>query len=249
MSIVQSQPSSVNAVSRDTNAPKLIESEFSKLILDYGYNVQLEAAIHCPCSNNNTNSAHPNCKNCYGTGWFFLNKRTTQAVLQGMNANLKYENWTNENIGTVRVTAYYKDKVSIMDRITLLDSITTFSEKVECFQEKSLLLAYTVYPIKEIEYLYVFEDHTKPLIPLTLTIDYTFSGRVITIINKKYKSKTELSIGVRYRHNPQYHIIDLERDIMTQSRKNCSNLEVLQNFPIKATARLAHNVLEQQNNL
>lgn len=248
----QINPISPPLVIKDLSAPKLNAGDFERLIIDYGYDVTLERAIRCPCTNANQGYAVTSCINCGGSSWFFTPVVDTTLVLQSMGANKKYENWTEENLGTVNITARYVDRVSFMDRITLIDSVTEFSQLLNVFRgSRGKYQAYTIYNPIEILFCYQFVGEDKVLKQMVLNTDYTISNNLITfVLLKNMKDERPFQISVRYSHHPQYHVIDIQRDIVTQKRKKqCTGEAVTENFPVRATAKIAHNVLDAQTRL
>ena len=81
------------------------------------------------------------------------------------------------------------------------------------------------------------------------TADYTFTKNVI-IFNSQFKDEFGEEEGnthfsVLYGHFPQFHILDINREFLTQKAKDFA----LKNkqFPVSAVARRSHNVLDKQN--
>jgi len=243
------QPIAYNASQtpqKDFNVPQLVNAEFEKLIIDYGYDVILERSLRCPCIGH-MGAAANDCVNCNGTGWYFSNPINTILALQSMSSTKKYENWTEENPSTVQITARAIDRLSFMDRITLQVGETIYSQLLQPFiDNKNIYQAYTVYNILSVEALYIFESADKPLGILQEGKDYTFNKNLITF-NKKFQTRDELQISLRYRHRPQYCVIDIPRDIVIQERKNCKQESDLYQFPIKAMARLTHYLFNPIN--
>lgn len=227
---------------KDTNAPQLQAFEFDRLIKDYGYTVVIERALKCPCNVQGFNAPQSTCTNCFGSGWYFYNPIQTVLVLQSMNANRKFENWSEENAGTVQITARFIDRISFMDRITLIDATHEFTQILNPFEDKNKTMAYTIYPILDVSAIFMFVDNDKALKPLVLNTDYTFVNQTITF-NKKYNNKERLSVSLRYKHKPQYHAIDIPRDIMLNNEKDCNDDIGMANFPVKVIGRIAHNVI------
>lgn len=248
-----SNPSQTPAqlVNRDLSVPKLNNDEFETLIKDYGYDVEVSKAVKCPCTTvGHGYSAHPSCMNCGGSGWYFLTPVKTILVLQSMGSNRKYENWTEENMGTVNITARYGDKLSYMDKITLIDGVTEYTQQLIPFiNNKQKQVAFTIYEPTAISSLLLFTDASKPLKELKLGVDYTFSKNLITFLKKPINDQL-YHVSIRYEHKPQYHVIDIQRDIMVQSRmKQCTNDQIKQNFPVRCVGKIAHNILSPENRL
>lgn len=241
--------SSQTPESLDYFVPKLDQSDFDKLVADHGYRVKKEQAVKCPCTSRNIQSPLMTCINCGGRGWKFTEDESDNIiVLQSMNRNSKYETWTEANTGTVQITARWKNRLAVMDRITLLDSEDIFSENLNFYMVQDKPTAYSIYNIKAIEKLFFFKGDDKELYPLKENIDYTFSLNKIVLKGSLFKNMTEekvseLGISIRYTFNPQYLVVDISRNIMSNSRINCNSELESQNFPIRCVGRIAHYVL------
>jgi len=97
----------------------LDKSDFDALVWQKGYDVYVDKAMKCPCRNTPDSQALSNCRNCGGSGWIFFNRKETRMVLQSMNANNRYQEWSEEKLGTVRITSLNKEQLTYMDRITI----------------------------------------------------------------------------------------------------------------------------------
>ncbi len=243
-------PSNINIARVD-----LVKTKFDALVWEKGYKVILEKALPCPCASKNSNH-QSNCKNCGGNGWLFVNAIETHIVMTAMNMNTKFLAWTEENRGTASVTALSEDETSFMDRITVKDGIAIHSQVlfVKEFEDTSSTVYYfnTIYDIKEILYLALFRDSNTSLLPLVYGVDFTYSSNKIifltasTYINPDLEEQ-DLSIVIRYKYAPQFHIIDIQRETM-QSFVNIANEgETKIDLPIHAIARRSHYVLNAKN--
>ena len=56
----------------------------------------------------------------------------------------------------------------------------------------------------------------------------------------------ETTISIRYIHAPQYHVIDVKRDVMVSPTYESQGKRLAQ-MPISAQGRRAHYVLDRQN--
>lgn len=229
----------------DTSFPKLDVRDFNTLIINYGYKALLEKYIPCPCSHRNGNYPLTTCITCRGSGRAYINPTEATILLQQMNKNNKYERWTEENIGTVSISCRYEDRLSIQDKITLIQGESVFTERLEVHELKSNILgAYTIYKILDIEQLYMYVSDSVPLKLLQPIIDYVVGENFITLTKKYSKNVNELSLSIRYRYRPEYIIIDIPRDVMVSSSRNCNDDGIESNFPIHCIARMTH---QQQN--
>ena len=227
-------------------------SRFEKLISDKGYEAYIDEALKCPCADRQTGQALPTCKNCLGLGWFFANRKQTRLVSQGMNFQKHEEQWTEMNKGTARITTRGVDRLAFMDKITLIDLEGYFSEVLRPTREADILRAFPVYTPLEVLSMYQFKTSDQPLIPFT-SADYTIVNNYIKFADK-YKKVDDFSVSIRYVHNPVYHVIDMNRELMKVRVKSCTVPEdQLKQMPVSALARKAHyiwdNVNQLQNNI
>ena len=147
---MENLPSNKPIISK--TAPKAVEHSvrfqpwrFKSLVFDKGYDVYVDRALRCPCVVESTGQALTDCNNCLGTGWIFVDRKETRLVLQGMGMEKKYENWSEINIGSARVTYNPEDNLAYMDRIILKDVEGHFNETqpiVDYDNNKTVFLIY-----------------------------------------------------------------------------------------------------------
>ena len=226
----------------------LNRSLFDEAIANHGYQCAIERACKCPCKTMNAGAVMSDCLNCGGTGWFWINKQTTQILCSSMANRNKYEPWTAENMGTVNISCRPQDKLGFMDKVTLLELESWFSEVKNVRQSNNLSTWFTFVtyePLRVFEmYMYVDSDH--PLKYMELNIDYTISRNKIIIIPQNGQNLTGKTITLRYVHNPVYYVQDINRDLVRQKQMiNCSkDAENKTNMPLSCVARRAHYVLD-----
>lgn len=230
--------------------PFLKKSDFNKAIFAQGYNSLIERALPCPCVDSATGNALPNCMNCGGTKWVFIDKTATKLLLQSMNTRTKFQNWSEEDRGTVSVSARADNRLAFMDRITNLELSSIHAEVISPRVIQNKLFAFTIYfPIK-IDDIFLFESTTSPFIPLS-SADFTLVENRIVLIDKfKNLNVKEFSIVVRYTHNPQFHVIDITREAAAGKAEDCEFDNPTQDkdqFPVHAVARRAHYLLDAPN--
>ena len=233
----------------DYMQPRLDVDEFNKLNTDYGYNVTLENAIKCPCISRNMNMPLRTCISCQGLGWIFINKRINQRlVLQQMNRNLKYENWNEDNTGIVSITAKWANRLSVWDRITLQDGEDIFTENLNVNENANLVKsAFTIYDVKEVKELLLFDTELTPPKSLIVGVDYTVTNNEIILTNKYQQTDVKiLSLSIRYVYQPQYLIIDIPRNFMSVEALNCQGELDRDNMPVKAIGRILHYMLQRK---
>ena len=223
------------------------KSELDGVVWNKGLDVVHETALQCACKSKNTNYLS-SCKNCGSTGWVFINPKKTKMVMHSMNLNTQFKEWSEERLGTASITALDTIELAFMDRITVSKGNSVFSESLFYRQADTDLFFYTVYDIKEIMYIALFDGVDNPFKRLILDMDYTFEKNVIRLDNKYYdalKTDQDLSITIRYKHSPQFHVIDIPRDIFISTIRYDNNKNV--QLPIHAIGRRSHYVLTAEN--
>ena len=221
---------------------------FNELVYDKGYEVYIDKALRCPCSVKNAGQPLPNCDNCLGIGWFFINRTETRLVIQSMKADVRFENWSRDTTGMARVTARAIDKLAFMDRIILKDVEGYYNEIVRTkkAQDNSVYF-FTMYGILEVESIFLFEDAKNPLKSLKENVDFQIAelgNTKISIINPEINSE-DLTLSIRYRHNQTYHVIDMNRDIVKVRTKGCKMPdEELKDLPINGMIRKSHYLFD-----
>lgn len=236
--IVASQPSTAGK-------PQvyLVKSDFDALLAQKGYDVYHDHAIKCPCSSKNGGASQSSCKNCGGSGWFYVNRTKTRIVLQSMNVNTQQKEWSQERLGTANITARAEDRLSFMDRLTLIDSESEHSQVL--FLEKqpdtNKLYGNLRYNPIEIYSIFMYQGADVAHKLLEEGVDYTINRNQIKV-NVEYGSVQNPTISVRYKHNAEYTVIDLPRDVMTSTIKDTDNGNVEKDvqFPISAIGRRSH---------
>jgi hypothetical protein len=224
----------------------LVKSDFDAIIWQKGYDVLLDRAIKCPCRNVADNQGLSDCKNCGGSGWCFINRKATRMVLQSMNKDTQFKEWSMERLGTTRISCLNEERISYMDRITVTSATVTTSQTVH-FKEHSdgVFRAAIIYPIKKLIYSFLFKGSQTPLFRAVEGTDFDIvDGNWIEL--KSQHNQDHPTMSLRYEHNPMYHILDTNRDVMT-SKKSISGKNVKNNYPVSGIAKLAHYVLDEQS--
>lgn len=226
-----------------------IADEFDHLIWEKGYRVIHEKVLQCPCKSLRTNQ-QSNCKNCGSTGWLFINPEETRMILRNINENTIYKEWSQENLGNVNISTMNKTRLVHMDRITLIEAEANFNE-VRHFKitDDNILFSYCSYHIKSIDYVGLFVNETSKLTRLVADEDYTFDGNRLFLTNKyvaNYVDDNTYSVTIRYIHQPQFHVIDINRQV-ANSRKSYNGKEEVQDLPLSAIGKRAHFVLDVEN--
>lgn len=230
--------------------PRWDKKMFDDAITDKGYLCYIDRALMCPCKAQGNGSALTDCRNCQGTGWFFVDRKKTKILCSSISNRNKYEVWSETNRGTVNISMRAQDKIGNMDKITLLELESWFSQIL--YLKNSLLgvddpnndymFAFTIYEPLEINNLYVFAGSNLPLI-------YISSNDYKCVRNKLYVKKTAFigitnpCVSIDYRHNPVYHTIDINRDLIKQKDGNSLDAQGV-SYAINCIGRRAHYVLD-----
>lgn len=251
--VIQQTPPSLQGKARvDLN-----KSDFDALVEQKGYDVYIDKALKCPCRTKTTSHSISSCRNCGGSGWVFLNRYQSRVVLQSMNMDTKYKDWSEERLGTAKATFRKEEEVSFMDRITLINAIVPYNEilhPTNVNQEENLgetlLIGKVKFDISTIEYIFTFTDSNQPLTILVEDQDFTIDVNQpnILIFDNKYSQIEDFTVSIRYKHHPSFHVIDLVRDVMvTQMIDKTTGSDVSVYMPIHAVCRRSNYVLDEEN--
>jgi hypothetical protein len=186
--------------------------------------------------------------------------------MQNMGNIKKYENWSEENMGTVTITNTYADDVSYMDRFTIVDLRATFSQILYPHLNKAQnkLFAFTIYEPTEVDLIYGFADSAQALIPyINHAVDpvnwhYKIKKNVIEFNLAKVvvpaDAQTEFSVTIRYRHYPVYAVIDIQREIFKTEDGTCleecpgtDSEGELKGMPQKSIGKRFHYLFDNPN--
>lgn len=230
-------------------------NRFNGLIQNHGYDVYIEKALRCPCVDRATGQALSTCKNCLGRGWFFVDRRETRLVAQGMENLRRNEQYGEVNRGLARITARAVDKLGFMDRIIMRQLEAYYTEIIRPFEYGDELVAYPVYEPLFVTNMYLYVGDTTKLLPIPeemyriegnkIVFDSSLADEVpVEDMNERFP---HLSISIRYAYNPTYHIIDGNRELTKVREFACSySDETLKQVPILMLARKAHYIFDAQ---
>lgn len=245
--------------------PIFSKSEFDKAVESKGYDVTIEEAISCPCKVTSTGQGNPLCKNCGGAAWFFISKRKTLAVVQSINKRTKFLNWSETDRGTSQITLKGEDRVSFMDRIVLLEVVSVFSQTtVINVSSDNAMFAFLFYAPTAIKRIFLFTDLEEKHKPLTYAVDYfieddhiLFTETVRPYLRENSDGIFVGRVGVRYEHNPTYHVIDINRETVKAFSRDdefegdYSNLSddfpIKEVIPVNCVGRKAHYMFDSPN--
>jgi hypothetical protein len=167
-----------------------------------------------------------------------------------MNANPEYMPNGEMIRGDLKVSASNTEELSFMDRITVKTAEAIFNE-VLFFKTKGLginttTFAFSSYTIGEVLYAGYFTGTNTKYQTLAKDVDFTVARNTIKLINPAIVPVDgQISITVRYKHAPCYHMIDMKRESMESSQ--FTGKENLIHLPIAGTARRAHYIIDGNN--
>jgi len=235
-------------------AAYLRKNDFDAVVWKKGYSVYLDKALRCPCRSQNDHQALSSCKNCGGSGWVYLNRYKTRLVLQAMNLDTKFKEWSEERIGTVKITAMHVDELAFMDRITVIDGRSIVNDVIYPKDYYGELRARVNYEILEVDEIFMFMDNSTLLKKLVQGVDYDIlqdnQGRPTNLLSfdQQYNSFDQMTVSIRYQYAPQFHVLDVTRQIMSSPIiDTTTGGEIPVQFPISALGRRSHYVLDEQN--
>lgn len=235
------------------NAPYLNKSDFDQAIDDHGYKIWVEKALKCPCANHETGQPLPNCSNCQGMGWFFIDRKETRCLIQNINQNTKYQRWTEEDRGTISISASYEDRMAFMDRIILPEVEAVFTENLYFYLDvlDNKYRSFSTYSIEELEYAFLWQSPSQKHIQLEQGTNLDVDGFKLEINPDFVAGRNYIQVSIRYKHKPTYNIIDENRSIVkSRNPSEChedSKGVKLVNLPMNYMARKTHFMFELPN--
>jgi hypothetical protein len=227
----------------ETEVAKFDVAQIDGFVHGQGYEVDIERALRCPCTVKASGSPLPKCMNCGGTGWAFLGRTESKVSMTNMNWKKNYLDWSEVNRGTAMVTARYVDRLAFMDRITVKKATSIHSQVLKPISSGSKLFSFTIYEPLSILEARMFISAEKPFKKLVQNTDYIIVDNRIEF-DKRYHGNPDLSVSIIYEHHPQYHVIDIVRDIILKETTNCEGEIEQNNLPLLCVARRAHFVLD-----
>jgi len=221
------------------------EDSFQALVYQKGYNVQIEPFFPCPCKSRD--EAKTVCLNCQGTGYVWGTPTDCKAIIQSINRSTRYREWSAQLEGHANITIEQRFRLAIMDKITLMDSISTHSENVLVKQLASdaTLFAVTCYPIKDLDFIFLYVSPKEKLVRLEQGIHFNIDGNKI-IFPPNTLDKDD-SISLRYTHNVQYVVRDLNHDIRNSYTLDDNAREKQLTLPLSAVIVKLHCIMDGLN--
>lgn len=229
-----------------------VKDDFDNLVIQKGLNLIHEQTYKCSCIREINGSALSVCPNCFGGGYTFGEPCEIKGVIQAINYDPKFMQYSEINVGTAMLTVRYSNRLGWRDRITVKDGETVFMEnifpvlrEVNSVQELSALLTYDVLEIDKVFMNpSVNENDCKPQVGLVENVDYTVTNNKFKLSNaimqQHIASGCEKAyVSVRYTHRPQYLIMDIQKDIRNTNVIE-NEVETRKNLPINCLLKKAH---------
>jgi hypothetical protein len=231
--------------------------QFNDFIANKGYEVEIERAITCPCIVLASGNPLSTCMNCGGTGWIHIDLHKTMVLASSMSNRAKYEPWTQENAGTVNISAKAEDRIGFMDSVKFIELESWFTQckQVKKSSTNKNFFFTTYQPIRVFE-IYFFVSDIEPLefVPEDkyaidknkIVFDDDYFAAFLTA---NQLTTGQVTASIRYTHNPVYYVLDNNRDMIKLREVNNDNTTDLPkiNFPVNCVARKAHFVLNAPN--
>jgi hypothetical protein len=225
-------------------------NRFEQAILKKGYNIEHEKALVCPCASSANNSALPDCRNCGGIGYFYIERVKTKALMQGFKRQPEYnKNYTETDNTSIKLTTLAKDDVSYMDKVKNLDLMSNFSQIIHLMMdEDENFFSFLIYEPFSVRFVYLFVDSREKLRLLSKN-DYVVEKNKI-ILNKGVLEGVDYpTLSIRYKHHPVYYVSSIERELFGDESKElftCDDGEFKQ-APQLSTAKRLHYLWEEMN--
>lgn len=222
-------------------SPEFRLNEFEAAIFNKGYGIVVENAMRCPC--HALDAPLIDCQNCNGSGYFYINPTLTRGLITGINQNNKYKSWSEEMIGTIQVSVNEINKINLsyFDRITIKNESTYYSENLIIRRFDTNTFVFTTYKPINIISIHLFKSSSEKLIKMDPD-DYEINPNnpyCIILSNSIIEEREVLSIY--YKHELEYHIIDLPHDIRSSwERDKQTGQERKIRLPLQAVARRSH---------
>ena len=159
-----------------------------------------------------------------------------------MNAKTKFLQWTEELMGTVRITALPEDHLGWQDRITALEGVSAFTESFIVDAQKQIR---TIYPITNVEIVRKFVSADEELTDIPCEAWRFEEDSTILTFNTDLIEEGN-QITVRYKYKPVYHILDVTHEIIQLTSEE-DGIRSKQRFPISAMGVKPHYLLKGAN--
>lgn len=211
-------------------------NDFNSAIWENGFKIRHERAVVCPCKLSG-GAADTRCHNCLGSGWVFINPIDTRAFITSINKSTTYKEWSPQFIGTVAVTMMNADRLSFMDRLTLMERDSVMSEglNVQIHPTLAKRFVFCTYPVDTIESIFILNSVSTPLTLLTAS-QYSINPNNPFIVELA-QGVTPIYISITYRHKVTYNVIDIPHDFRISKSYDDNGKKKTEEMPVQAIAR------------
>jgi hypothetical protein len=248
MTQVKVQPTPINYV--DAPQAHWVKSEFDSLVENKGYEIYHDKMMDCPCKGPNV-APLSTCKSCRGSGFFLAERVESKAVIQNMNFDSKFKDWSFEKMGTAKITATDELDITWMDRIILIKAESTFTERLYPVlyseNDNEQLFSFLFYEAIRPLNAFLFSSASEKHISLQEGEDYQLNGNLFLLNKVKFSNVEKPRVSLRYAHRPQFHVIDILRDLIYQDTVENSIQIKNQPYPCSFVGRRSHLVLNKEN--
>ena len=229
-------------------------NDFDAVIWAHGYDIKVEKAIRCPCQGA-SGAPMPDCQNCHGFGYFFVNPTLTKALITGLNRSTQYVQWAPELMGTAAITVRDEDKalISYFNRVVVQDEYANFTEMVEARDmgdgSTAVFLSYAPLSKEDIEAVFVYVAPEAPLFKLDPSSYDIMPENPYCVQFANGNVQSGQGVSFLYKHRVEYHIIDMPHEIRAslQANKQSGAMEVIK-LPLQGIGRRTHLVDMQRPN-
>lgn len=225
--------------------------DFDAAIWSHGYDITCEQAIRCPCQGA-SGAPMPDCQNCHGSGYFYVNPIQTRALITGLNRITQYVQWAPELMGTAAITVRDTDKelISYLNRIVVNDEYAWFTElKVAHTMVDDIVAVFLSYAPIDIVAVFLYMGADVPLYKLDPTVYEVSPNNKYCVQFAAGNVPEGAGVSFLYKHRVEYHIIDAPHEIRAsmQANKQSGALEVIK-MPLQAVGRRSHLIDMQRPN-
>lgn len=223
--------------------------QFDGMIGDHGFKSYIDKAMKCPCTARQVGLSETGCMNCGGTGWFFIDRIEAKIMALGINSNKKNAAWSEENMGKASITVEHGNNLTFMDRFTLNELESVYSENLSFISKINQFFAFTIYEATEVINAYCFEGNDNKLRSLVNGRDFVIENNRL-VMDKKFNPRASdtkpFTVSIRYKHHPVYHILDVKRDLQ-KSKFIAGDVEEKKYLPQNFICVKAHYILDADN--
>lgn len=237
--------------SRQPTAP-VQPDQFEQSIQENGTTVWYEKAHRCPCYTKQVGGHLKTCKNCGGSGFFFVNKKETRMLVSSVGYRKDFPGWTDATIGTVNLTPSRRDQLAYMDRITIAGQLATFTQLLTLNRrDANRWFAFLTYSPIEILDAWLFVSPGEKLTRLADVVQVV--DNVLFVQQSHLQAALDAdpdvnpTLSVRYQHHPSFNVIEVMRDTSVFPLKGLPGDRKTQNMPQNAIARRTHFVPDAPN--